>query len=189
MVKKITKYQIISVYLNDFNRKYYLREIASLLKKPHQTIKPYLEELVVEKILERVKKKNIIEFGLNLKDNRVYDYIVVSEKEKLLERLKQDILVKILFEKLSNFFQKYTFIIFGSSVDKLKENSDIDLLVIGKGNVEIKEFEDTYNKKIHKIQVNKIKDITNTLLEEIYKKHLILNNTEQIVRYFGEKYG
>lgn len=191
MVKKITKYQIISLYLNDYDKRYYLRELASLLKKPHQTIKPYIEILSKENILIKIKRKNLTEFSLNLRDKKVYDYIIIAEKEKLQERLQQDVLIKVLFDKLSGFFQKNTFIIFGSSVDKLNKGSDIDLLVIGKQNIikTLDEFESTYNKKIHKIQIAKIANLTLTLLKEIYKKHLIINNTEQIIRFFGDSYG
>ena len=64
------------------------------------------------------------------------------------------------------------------------------MLVIGKSNIKktINEFEEIYNKKIHKIQVNVLSKLNNTLIKEIYKKHLIFNNTEQVVRFFGELY-
>ena len=82
------------------------------------------------------------------------------------------------------------FIIFGSAVNKIQPGSDIDLLVIGKQNITkyIDDFEKIYNKKIHKIQINKLNDLTLTLVKEIYKKHLILNNTEEVIRFFGELY-
>jgi len=101
-----------------------------------------------------------------------------------------DILLKVLFEKLSSFFIDNTFLIFGSSVKKIGKGSDIDLLVIGKldFNRVINEFEEVYNKKIHKIQVSGLSKLNDTLIKEIYKKHLIFNNTEQIVRFFGGLY-
>ena len=188
MVKKFTKFKLLGCYLNDYSRMYYLRELASLLKKPHQTIKPYVEELVKEGILKKTARKNIVEYGLNFKNQAVYDYLTITEKEKLMEQLKEDALLKVIFEKLSVFFNKCTFIIFGSRVDKVSKTSDIDLLVVGKLDIleGIKDFEEVYNRKIHKIQVTNIKKLTLTLIKEIYKKHLILNNTEQIIRFFGE---
>ena len=60
MVKKITKSEIIGLYLNDYSKRFYLRELASLLKKPHQTIKPYVENLVKDKILIKDIRKNIL---------------------------------------------------------------------------------------------------------------------------------
>ncbi len=197
MVKKITKFKIkinkfkiIAQFLNDYSKRYYLRELAALLKKPHQTIKPYIKELVKEEILIKNQRKNIVEYNLNFKNKKIYDYLVIAEKQKLIERLDKDILLKVLFEKLSGFFANNTFLIFGSSVKKIQKQSDIDLLVIGKSNINktIDEIKEVYNKKIHKVQVNKLNKINRTLIKEIYKKHLIFNNTEQIIRFFGELY-
>lgn len=187
MVKKITITKVVSIYLNDYGKKCYLRELADLLNKPHQTIKPYIERLVKDRIFLKTERKNIVEYGLNFKDKRVYDYLVTAEKEVLLERLKKDVYLKVLFEKLSDFFEKNTFVIFGSAVERIKEGSDIDLLIVGKKDVTkiIEDFENVYNKKIHKIQVPDLNKIALSLVKEIYKKHLILNNTEQVVRFFG----
>ncbi|MEK6933061.1 MAG: nucleotidyltransferase domain-containing protein [Nanoarchaeota archaeon] len=190
MVKKITKYKIISMYLMDYSRRYYLREIADLLKKPHQTIKPHIELLTKEGILIKNERKNIIEYNLNFKNKKIFDYLIIAEKESLNEKLEQDAYLKILFEKLSDYFTENIFIIFGSAVTKLSKGSDIDLLMIGKKNVskQIEDFENIYNKKIHKIQIINIKSLNLTLTKEIYKKHIIFNNTEQVVRYFGDLY-
>lgn len=186
MVKKITEYKIIALYLNDYNKKYYLREMAEMLKKPHQTIKPYVEELSKKGVLTKIKRKNIIEYGLNIK--KAYNHLIIAEKERLIERL-QDTIFNILFEKLFPFFGKNTFMVFGSAVDNLKKGSDIDLLIIGKNNIrDVEDFQETYNKKIHKIQVDNIEKLTPALIREIYKKHTIFNNTEQIVKFFGEQY-
>jgi len=189
MVKDITK-QIIILYLSDYGRKYYLREISSLLKKPHQTIKPYIENLTKDKVLIKNERKNITEYSLNIKNKKVYDYLVIAEKSKLLNKLDEDTLLNILFEKLSIFFDDAIFIIFGSaSINSLKAY-DIDLLIIGKKDVSkiITEFNEVYNKKIHNIQVKDMKDLTNELILEIYKKHLIFNDTEKIIRFFGGLY-
>ncbi len=190
MVKKVTKVKIIVQFVSNYDKKYYLRELASLLKKPHQTIKPYIEELVKEGILIKNQRKNIVEYDLNFKSKQIYDYLVIAEKERLMERLNEDTLLKVLFEKLSCFFANNTFLIFGSSVEKIQKRSDIDLLVIGKSNINktIDEFKEVYNKKIHKVQVNSLNKLNDTLIKEIYKKYFIFNNTEQIVRFFGDLY-
>ena len=187
MVKKVTKAKILMEFVNDYDKRFYLRELAVLLKKPHQTIKPYIEELVKERILIKIKRKNILEYQLNFKSRQVYDYLVIAEKERLIEKLDEEALLKVLFEKLSLFFTNNTFLIFGSSVEKIKKGSDIDLLVIGKSNIDkiLDEFEEVYNKKIHKVQISSLNKLSDTLIKEIYKKHLIFNNTEQIIRFFG----
>lgn len=190
MVKKITVSKIIAQYANDYGRKYYLREIAALLKKPHQTIKPYIEKLVKDGILTKDKRRSIIEYGLNFKQKRIYDYLVIAEKERLMEKLEEEVLLKILYEKLFPYFANTTFLIFGSSVNKIEKGSDIDLLIIGRTNISkiFNEFQEVYNKKIHKVQVTNFSKLTPALIKEIYKKHLILNNTEQIIRFFVEQH-
>jgi len=187
MVKKITYSEIIGLYLNDYNKRHYLRELAALLKKPHQTVKPYINKLVKENILVENKRTNIIEYYLNFKNKRIYDYLTIAEKEKFIQRLEGDNVLRVLFEKLSSYFKESIFVVFGSSVDKIREGSDIDLLIIGKQNISksLENFENIYNRKIHKIQVADIKKLTSTLIKEIFKKHLIFNNTEQVIRYFG----
>ena len=190
MVKKITKVRIISEFIRDYDKKYYLNEFSALLKKPHQTIKPYVEELVKEKILIKNIRKNIVEYSLNFKNKQVYDYIVIAEKERVMEKLKEETILKILYEKLSLYFLNNTFIIFGSSVNKIEKGSDIDLLIIGQENLNnlINEFQNIYNKKVHKIQVKDLNKLNLSLIKEVYKKHFILNNTEYVVRFFGKQY-
>lgn len=188
MVNKITKYKIISQFTNDYEKKFYLRELADCLGKPHQTIKPYAEELVNEQVLIKNQRRNLTEYGLNLNSRKLSDYLVISEKERLSELLNNETILEILFEKLSSFFANNTFIIFGSSSEKIKKGSDIDLLVIGNSNINklLQEFETIYNKKVHKLQVNSLNKLNFTLVKEIYKKHLIFNNTEKIINFFRE---
>lgn len=189
MVKKITKTGIIAQFVSDYSRKYYLRELAVLLQKPHQTIKPYVETLVREGILFKNYRKNIVEYYLNLKNKQVCDYLVIVEKERLIEKLEEEPVLKVLYEKFSPHFSEGTFVIFGSSINKIEKGSDIDLLIVGKTNINkiINEFQEVYNKKVHKVQIKDLEKLTSTLTKEIYKKHLILNNSEQIVRFFKKQ--
>jgi len=190
MVRKITKYEIIKIFINNYGKRVYLRELAKLLEKPHQTIKPYLKELVKERVLMEIKRDNLLEYELNFKNEQIYNYLVIAEKENLIKRLNEEPLLKILFEKLNSYFGKGTFILFGSSVEKVKKNSDLDLLIIGKLDIKepLKEFEEIYNKKIHKVQLDNLENLSETLKKEVYKKHLILNDTENVLRFFGSSY-
>jgi len=187
MVRKVTKMLIVEQYIGNYDKKFYLRELALLLRKPHQTIKPYVEVLVKDGILIKNKRKNLVEYSLNFKDKKIYDYLVIAEKEKLMKKLRESIYLRVLFEKLSPFFKNETFIVFGSSVEKILKGSDIDLLIVGKQNISdvLEDFEKVYNKKIHMIRVTNMEKLTLPLIKEIYKKHLIFNNTEQIIRFFG----
>jgi len=189
MVKKVTYSRIMGLFLEDYSRRVYLREIADELKKPHQTVKPYIKELVRKNILSEKKHGKFLEYDLNFKNRLVYDYLTIAEKGRTQEFIEDNPLSSILYEKLSSFFGDSTFIIFGSSVDSIKRGNDLDLFVIGK-NVkdEIKEFEGIYSKKIHLIHAKTLKEVNLTFIKEIYKKHIILNNTEFVLRFIGGLY-
>ncbi len=189
MVKKVTYSRIMGLFLEDYSRRVYLREIADELKKPHQTVKPYIKELVRKNILSEKKHGKFLEYALNFKNKLIYDYLTIAEKEKTQEFIEDNPLASILYEKLSSFFGDNTFIIFGSSVNGIKKGNDLDLFVIGK-NVkdEIKEFEDIYSKKIHLIHAKTLKEVSLTFIKEVYKKHIILNNTESVLKFIGGLY-
>lgn len=190
MVKKITKVEIVRQYLNGYHGCFYLRELASLLNKPHQSIKPYVEELVKENVLVKVVRKNLIEYKLNFANKKIYDYLIIAEKEKLLNRLEEEPLLEILYEKLATFFSDNIFIVFGSASKKILKDSDMDLLVIGKQNITkvITEFQIVYNKEVHVVHVKSLKELNLTFIKEIYKSHLILNNADTVIRFFGGLY-
>ena len=186
MVKKITCSKIISMFLSDYSRRAYLRELSDELKKPHQTVKPYIKELVRKNILAEKKHGKFLEYALNFKNRLVYDYLTIAEKEKTQEFIEDNPLAGILYEKLSPFFKDSIFIIFGSSVKGMKKGSDLDLFVVGKNiKEEIKEFEEVYSKKIHLIHAKTLKEVSLTFIKEIYKKHIIINNTETVLRFIG----
>ena len=173
MVKKITKSKILQAFTNNYHRRYYLRELADLFGKPHQTIKPYLESLVKEKILLKIKRKNITEYLLNLRNRQVNDYLVIAEKECLMARLNSDTYLQVLYERVSDFFDKNAFIIFGSAVKAIKKGSDIDILIIGKSDIKqtISDYEAIYTKNIHIIQIPTLKQLNPVLAKEIYTQH------------------
>ena len=189
MVKKITYSKIIGLFLSDYSRKVYLGEVAGELKKPHQTVKPYILKLVKKNILAEKKHGKFLEYALNFKNKLIYDYLTIAEKEKTQYFIEDNPLADILYEKLSSFFKDSTFIIFGSSVNGIKKGNDLDLFVVGKNiKEEIKEFQDIYSKKIHLIHAKILKEVSLTFIKEIYKKHVILNNTEAVLRFMGGLY-
>ena len=74
--------------------------------------------------------------------------------------------------------------IFGSAAVEPKKANDIDLLIIGDIKKEkIKEFEKKFQIHIHLINIDKLENITETLRKEIIKKHLIIQASEDIVRW------
>ncbi len=75
-------------------------------------------------------------------------------------------------------------IMFGSAVDSVKKARDIDLLVIGKLNKkEIEYLEGKLNLRFHLLNVKNLKEINETLKEEIKKKHLIIQGSEWLIKW------
>ncbi|MFH0868630.1 MAG: hypothetical protein V1839_00205 [archaeon] len=187
---RVSKAHIIQQYMENYGARYGLRELAAALGKPHQTIKPYVARLVCENVLLRQKRGKRADYVLNMLESRAYDYLVLAEKERLLDRLSRDTLLKVLVGKLSGFFSETIFVIFGSFAKGTKAG-DIDMLATGREHFkhEIKNFEQVYNKEVHLIYAKNLKTLDMPLIKEVYKNHLVLNGTESIVRWFGELYG
>ena len=75
-------------------------------------------------------------------------------------------------------------ILFGSAVDSVKEAKDVDILVVGRFNPEkIKLIERKLNLKFHVINVKSLKEINETLKKEIMKKHLIVQGSEELIKW------
>lgn len=186
MVRKITVWSVLLPYLQDYNRTLLLADFEKELKIKHQTLSKYIKELINNKILKKEKREKYSSYSLNFKNPLIFDYLSISEKMRTFVLLDKSMLLKRLYEQLSNFFSKNSFLIFGSFAEQLKGN-DIDLLIIGKVNKElkktIKEFSLTYGIKVH-IVATEIRDLTKTFIQEILKKHILLNNSDLFINLF-----
>ena len=177
----VSFYTYLEIYLDDLHKRVSLSEFEKKFKKPHQTIKSHLQELVDAKILLCEKKERFLFFSLNLQNPLTKEFLVMCEKERLFLFL-QKTLFKRLYEFLSEFLNNNKVLIFGSSV-KNDKFSDIDLLIISKDEKikkRINEFSKTYNVKIHCIQTE-VKDVTESFKIELKKNHICLNNHEFFV--------
>ena len=185
MVRKITIWYVLLPYLLNYKRNLLLADFEKELKIPHQTISKYLKQLTNEKILKTEKKEKHTIYSMNFKNFKVCDYLSISEKIKTFKLITESQLLKRFYESLSNFFFETSFLIFGSFAEKLKGN-DIDLLIIGKYNKELKEtiksFSLTYGIEIHNVPTN-LDNLTPAFIQEIAKKHIMINNSDLFVTF------
>lgn len=190
MVKKLTKFDVLALFLEDYSKSLYLREIASLLGTSHQAIKPRIEKLVADKILDRKLRKKITDYSLNFRNALIYSHIAMAEQERTTRILSKSTIMKRLYELLSGCFKDNTFVVFGSAAVNVEKANDIDLLCVGNTNIKntIKYFNGTYSKTVHLVQVKRWKELQLSFIKEIYSKHILLNDTEKVVRIFGEFY-
>lgn len=118
--------QLLKFFLDNPYKEFYLRELAKKLKISPFAIKKYADFLLKESIITEEKKANLRYFKANI-SNLFFKYLKISAN--IREILKSE-LIEFLKKEIPNCS---SIILFGSlAKGEDDENSDIDLLVIGK---------------------------------------------------------
>ena len=178
--------QVLSLFTNDFNREYYIREVQKLLIISPRTAQLILEDLEDKGIIESKTKGKIKTFKLNSSEF-AQRYLVFVEQYKAIAFLEKKLLIKEIIEKITPHI-KGIGIIFGSYVKGLeKEGSDLDIFIAGSyNNDEIKRVSKNLGIEISikcyplkTFEKNRTKDI---LLKEVLKNHIVFLNVEQFIR-------
>lgn len=185
MVKKVTIMNVLEPFLINPKEKIHLSQIAREIKEPHPTIRQHLNILEDKGILKKENKGRLTLYSLNLENRNIIDYLIISEKNKLINISEREPLIKELSYFLnSNLHENTKAIIFGSASVSIKKASDIDILIIGKFNEKkMNGFSKRINKELHIINVNKLNKISESLKNEIIKKHIIIKGSEELVRW------
>ncbi|MBU3907521.1 MAG: nucleotidyltransferase domain-containing protein [Nanoarchaeota archaeon] len=181
MVNNITVLSVLEPLL--FKQEWmHLAEISRELKMPHPTARIYLNNFEKDGIVVKQIKGKLTLYKLNYSNPIVIDYITLVEKYKLIKKCAKDLLLK----EIVSFLHKLDnpSIIFGSASTNLKNAEDIDVVIVGKFNSQyFKEFEKKHDLYFHLITLNKLENITPALKEEIKKKHLIVQNSEEVIKW------
>ena len=175
--KRNKELEILDLYLEDYSKQIYLREISALTKIPLKTTQNMTLALESGNILKSVVRGRNKYFTLN-----------VDNPQTKLNLLQAEIYRTILFAQkypafktfLKNITTNSPIIVFGSfarfTADK---DSDADILIIA--NPEEKLPFHLLPYKIHEIRLSeesyaKALEKQETLLKEVEKHHVILNN-------------
>ncbi len=181
MVKNITILSVLEPLL--FKEEWiHLAEISRKLKMPHPTARIYLNNFEKEGVIIKQIKGRLTLYKLNYFNPLIIDYITLVEKNKLIKNCLNEIILK----EITSFLNKLTntILIFGSASINIKKAKDIDLMIIGDFDKQkFKDFEKKYNLKFHLINLKKLDEINQSLKEEIKKKHLIIQNSEEIIKW------
>ncbi len=180
MVKILTKWSYLIPFLST-REKLHLQEIANLLKSNHTTVRLYLNEFEKQGILKKCIKGRLTLYQINKDSELMLDALTLAEKENLLLWRSNCLITNGITQKLQEKTSKPV-IIFGSSVENPKNAQDIDILTSEK-NLNEEEIEKTFRKKLHVITVNNLSLVKETLKEEVFEKHIIINNTEEVVKW------
>ena len=159
----------------------HLAEISRELKVHHTTLRKYFEILEKNGVVIKQKKGRLTLFMLNYDNPILIDFLVLVEKQNLINFCKE-LLLKEIVSFLHNIANEV--IIFGSAVKNIGKANDIDLLIVGKFDKnELKKFEKSLGLNFHIINVTSLDEISKSLKKEIENKHLIIQNTENIVKW------
>lgn len=182
MVKKITKteYSYLEPFLTT-REELHLLEIARRLKENHATVRKYLNDFEEQGILKKISKGKMTLYSLNLDSEILIEVLVLAEKDKLLRKIKSNLILQELVFELHKTTNK-TLLIFGSACENFKNFNDIDILTLDK-KLDLKKLEKKFGFDFHVNYVSSLKSISETMKKEILKKHLIINNSEEVVKW------
>lgn len=164
----------------------HLTDISRRLNRPHSTVRKYLNFFEKQGILVKNTKGRLTLYKINFSFPLLIDYLVLVEKERLINKCKKDLIINELVSFLHKYLDENNkALIFGSAIINTKKARDIDLLITGKINFaeKIKEFEKKFSVKVHLINIKNLKAINDALREEIMKKHLIIHGSEDIIKW------
>ena len=123
-------------YTQNLTKEYHLRELARKLEVNHQTLRPYLDQLVEKGILREEQQGRNKVFSLNQKSDLLPYYLIQVEADRTAEFLEDKNIIRTFWK---NFRDKTsqeilrkieTLILFGSFAKGSEdEESDIDLFL------------------------------------------------------------
>lgn len=178
--------RILSLFTNDYDSEYYIRETSKKLNISSRTAHKILNDLEKKGVLKAKLKGKIKEYSLNKKNPISFDYIVFTENYKLVSFLQNNPDIKQLLHDISSTLDG-VLLVFGSyAKGTQKEKSDLDLLLL----TEKTPDKDNLNKilKRYSIEVN-IKysplfelDKEDFLIKEVAKNHICVKNIQDYVK-------
>lgn len=179
--------EILTLYLRDYTKQFYLREISKLTKIPLKTTQNLLSNLENDKILKSNTRGKNKYFGLNLENIQTKFYLLRAEIYRTLLFINKYPLFKTFLKELKT---NSPLIIFGSFAKfRANKDSDLDLLIISKERL----LFHLLPYKIHKIELSKSSFIKalkkqENLIKEIEENHIILNNHSFYVNIMWNQY-
>jgi len=185
--------KIISLLAKDIKKEFTINEIAKNLGEHYSFVHRIVNRLSKDKIIT----KNIIgkswACSLNLELEKTIILIKLSEiesKEKFYEKNKTlKLILNDFTDSITQISRNITVILFGSyAKNTATEKSDIDILVISQGEIELdkitKEIYAKYGKEINPILMdsNEFKNQKDKpIIKDVIKDHYILYGVEKFV--------
>jgi uncharacterized protein len=188
MITKVndTDLKVLSLFTKGYEEEYYIREVENLLKVSSRTSLVTLAKLERKGILESKTKGKTKIYSIK-KSTLSREYFVLTEQYKKIRFIEKNHLIKEVLEKADEFIQGIV-IVFGSFAKEIqKEDSDLDLFIVGKYDEDkIKEVGTKYgidiNIKSYPMNLFETKINDDILLKEVIGNHILIKDTEGFVR-------
>ncbi len=189
-LKRNDEKSIIMLYLGDYTKQFYLREISRLTKIPLKTTQNLITRLEKNKTLKsRLSGKNKY-FRLNLENIETKYYLLQTEQQKTLMFLENHPECKTFAKQIKN---DAVIIIFGSFAKQtMTKHSDIDVMIITKEDEKLPTHLLPYKVQAIKLSAKAFLqslEKKETLIKEIEENHVIINNHSWYVNTMWSYYG
>lgn len=183
--------RLLGLYLGDYSRRFYLREISKLSGMSLRTAQRTLEALEAAKTVKSECRGKNKYFFPNLENVMTKLALLCAETHITLEFLEK-------YPAFGPFLREATgvqnapVIVFGSfAKSNVDKNSDVDIIVLSDKKIELP-FHLLPN-KIHEIRVSEERFIRSfekgeALAEKIRESHIILNNHSFFVNLMWDRY-
>jgi len=189
-LKRNKELSVLSLYLRDYRRQFYLREISKFTKVALKTTQNITASLEKSNILRSKTNGKNKYFKLNLENINTKFYLLQAEIHRTLLFLEKYPLFKTFMKELKT---NTIIVVFGSfakfTADK---NSDVDMLIISKEEQELPMHLLPY--KVHDIKLTeesfkKSIESQEALIKEAEENHIIINNHSLYVNSMWDFYG
>ena len=180
--KRNKELEILTLYLGEYKKQFYLREISRLINIPLKTTQNLTNHLEKEKIIKSAVSGKNKYFRLNIDNVKTKLYILQSEIHKSILFIEKYQVFKTFLKEIKT---NVILIVFGSFAKfKPEKDSDLDILTVSKERLNLPSHLLPY--KIHQINMSeddflKAIEQKETLIKEIEKNHIILNNHSNYV--------
>lgn len=181
---------VLGLYLGDYTKSFYLREISKLSQTPLKTTQNILKELENKRILKSSLHGKNKYFSLNLDSIQTKSYLLQSEIYKTDIFLENYPHFKTFLKSLNT---NALIIVFGSFAKfKAGKDSDLDLLIISEKEQKLPFHLLPY--KVHQVNLSeesfiKVVREQETIIKEIEENHIVLNNHSFYINSRWNYYG
>ena len=191
---------VLQPFCIDYRARFHVRQIAVLLKMNHATAALALKKLESKNVLKSEQEGRNKKYFLNLDNPSAEQYIKNTENARTAVFLEDNFMFKKMAGELAPVFRETPIMLFGSyAKSNYNKESDIDILIIKDRNEKITKSLSGFGARHGKIiQIQRMTQDSfekglrerDTLVLEIVKNHIVLNNSDTIVnmlwRYYNE---